>query len=249
MPRTIPLIFAAYNESMVSALRGPLRPYVHSGDEVDLVSGNHDQPLSVPNLNRWATELAAALPEGVRFAAHTSNLEKVATIATQSLPSLASILLDYEPNWDPEFTWEFAPTLAHFDRLAAVCRSGGRRAIAYPTGRPLQEGPLQRYGWDYGAIRGRVDDVYPQTQHWATVGPAGWSTVLQRLRSQWVAHGFDPRRLVVQLTVGDRDNGLPGSTVFDRFREAAAQGVGRVYLWWAPAFVADMAQLLRALES
>jgi hypothetical protein len=247
MARSTPLVIAAYNDAMVEALLGALRPYVRPGDEVDLVSGNHDRPLSVPVLNRWVSELQAALPSGVRFAAHTSSLEKVCSIATEAVPALASILLDYEPNWDPAFTWEFGPTLAHFDQFASLCHSRGRRAVAYPTGRPIQEAPLQRYGWDYGELRRHVDEVYPQTQHWATVGSAGWSGALGRLRSQWAAHGFDPRSLVVQLTIGDRDNGLAALGALSRYREAVAQGVGRVYLWWAPGVLEELRILLEAL--
>ena len=94
-----------------------------------------------------------------------------------------------------------------------------------------------------------MDDVYPQTQHWATVGSTGWSTAIQRLRSQWVAHGFDPHGLLIQLTLGDRDNGLPSSSAVARFREAVSQGVGRLFLWWNPAVLEDMAKLLETLDS
>ncbi|MCI4373373.1 MAG: hypothetical protein L3K02_07015, partial [Thermoplasmata archaeon] len=175
MPRAVPLVIAAYNEAMVEAIQGPLRGFFRAGDEIDLVSGNHDRPLSVPTLNRWTTDLAGTLPAGVRFAAHTSGLGNATTIASQGVPRLSSILLDYEPNWDPAFTWDFAPSLAHFDQFASACRAAGRRAVAYPTGRPLREVALQGYGWDYGELRRHVDEVYPQTQHWSTVGSAGWS--------------------------------------------------------------------------
>jgi hypothetical protein len=249
MARSVPIVVAAYNDAMVEALRGPLQPFLRSGDEIDLVSGNHNRALSVPTLNRWATDLAVALPAGVRLAAHTSGLDKVMKIAEEAAPSLTSILLDYEPNWDPAFTWEFHSTLSYFDRFSSICRSHGRRAVAYPTGRTIQEPPLQPYGWDYGEIRRHVDDVYPQTQHWATVGSAGWSSAIQRLRSQWSAHGFDAQSLVIQLTLGNHDNGLPASAATARFREALAQGVRRLYLWWSPAAQDELAKLLASLES
>jgi hypothetical protein len=248
MGRHFPLVIAAYNEAMVEALRGPLGTFVRPGDEVDLVSGNRDHALSVPTLNRWATDLSSVLPSGVRFAAHTSSLDKAATIAEQATPVLASILLEYEPQWDPLFTWEAGPSLTHFDQFATLCRARGRRAIAYPTGRPLLEPPLQRWAWDYGEIRKRVDDVYPQTQHWATVGSAGWSGAIQKLRSQWGSHGFDPATLTIQLTLGTRDNGLTAVAAAARLREARSQGVNRVYLWWAPEVLGDVTDFLGVLE-
>ncbi len=249
MARTFPIVLAAYSDAMVEALGGPLRPYLRSGDEVDLVSGNHDRPLSVPILNRWTTQLGSILPSGVRFAAHTSGLDKVAAIAENAVPALSSILLDYEPNWDPAFAWEFGATLTHFDRFMAICRAKGRRAVAYPTGRALLEPPLQRWGWDYGEIRRHVDAVYPQTQHWATVGSAGWSEAIQKLRAQWTAHGFDASELQVQLTLGTRDNGLAPQIAIARLREARTQGVGRFYLWWAPDVLEETMKVLRELES
>jgi hypothetical protein len=234
---------------MVDAVGGPLRPFLHAGDEVDLVSGNHDRPLSVADLNRWVARLIAALPPGIRFAAHSSSLAKVDSIAREADPKLASILLDYEPGWDPAFTWEFVPTLSHFDRFAAICHEHGRRAVAYPTGRPILEPPLQRYTWDYGELRGHVDAIYPQTQHWSTVGPTGWSSALRKLGAQWVAHGRDPRERVVQLTLGDRDNGLRTTDALARYQEARAQGVGGLYLWWAPSLLDETLRFLSALDS
>ncbi len=248
MPRSVPLTLAAYSPPMVDAVLGTLRPFLRRGDEVDLVAGNHDRPLSIETLNQWALRLESELPDGVGLLAHTSSLEKVATIATQGAVSLRSVLLDYEPNWDPEFTWEFGSSLAHFDQFASVCRAHGRRAIAYPTGRPLREGRLQAYGWDYGLLRGHVDEVYPQTQHWATLGTDAWTAVLQRLRSQWLAHGQDPRSLTVQLTIGDRENGVPASVALERYREASLASEGRLYLWWSPAVLTEVVSFLRTLD-
>jgi len=242
------MVIAAYAPPMVDALLGPLLPFLHPGDEIDLVSGNHDRPLSVPTLNGWATRLASSLPPGVRFAAHTSGLDKVAEIAQSASPRIASILLDYEPNWDPAFIWEFDRTLVHLDQFASLCRAHGRRAVAYPTGRPLAEAALQRYAWDYGEMRRHVDAVYPQTQHWSTVGTPGWTGAIGRLRSQWSAHGFDPATLVLQLTIGDKDNGLLSATALDRYRQASALGMGTFYLWWTPALLDEVRSLLTAVE-
>jgi hypothetical protein len=245
----IPLVIAAYNDAMVAGLTGPLHRFLRPNDEVDLVVGNRDHPLSVPTLNRWAEAISTGSPPGVRLAAHTSSLEKVAEVARSADPAVASILLDYEPQWDPSFTWEFAPTLAHFDQFAAICRNSHRQAIAYPTGRPLLEGPLQRYAWDYGEIRRRVDDVYPQTQHWASLGSDRWRQVIERLRSQWARAGLPENRVTVQVTIGNRENGVGSEVATMRVREAVAMGVGRLYVWWAPDVLDETARFLAGVES
>jgi hypothetical protein len=249
MTRSVPITIAAYNESMVQALLGPLRVFVHAGDEVDLVSGNHDRPLSIPTLDGWVDQLVLAVPEGVRFSAHTSGLDNATTIAAQASPKIESVLLDYEPNWDPEFTWDFAETLIHLDRFTQVCRSRGRSAIAYPTGRPIKEVALQRYRWDYGEMEGHVDEVYPQTQHWSTLDSATWASALEILRSQRRNHALSPTDLVAQLTIGDRENGLAAAPAAQRFREARTGGLGRLFLWWAPTLVGEVQQFLQALET
>jgi hypothetical protein len=248
MARTASLVIGVYNDSMVDALHGTLRSFLRAGDEVDLVSGNHDHPLSVPTLDRWASGLQEALPAGVRFAAHTSGLNHAAEIATGGAPIFTSILLDYEPNWDPQFTWDFPATLHHFDKFSAICRARSRRAVAYPTGRPLRETALQRYRWDYGELRAHVDGVYPQTQHWATLGSPGWTAAVRRLRSEWSAHGVEPGDLTVQLTLGDRDNGLPAETAIMRYSEAWVLGIRRFYLWWAPSMLDAVTAFLRAID-
>jgi hypothetical protein len=222
---------------MVQALAGPLRPYIAPGDRVDLVSGNDGHPLSVPTLNRWAETLAPRLPPGAEFAAHMSGLEKVAEAARTLSPRFSSILLDWEPKFDPTFSWDFRSTLAVFDRFAAICRAAGRRAVAYPTGRPIQEADLAAYAWDYAEMARHVDEVQPQTQHWASLGPVAWARALARLRDQHARLGSAPRAIAVQITLGQGGNAIDPSSAVERYREALGGGIGRLYLWWGPAFV------------
>jgi hypothetical protein len=249
MPRSIPITLAAYNEPMLQGILGPLRPYVHPGDEIDLVSGNQDHPLSVPQLNQWADALAAQLPAGTLFGAHMSGLDKVTVAAAGLSARYQSILLDYEPNFDAAFTWDFNPTLAHVDQFAAICRAKGKRAIAYPTGRALQEKPLLAYAWDYALLMRHADDSYPQTQHWSTMGPGPWANALATLRSQHQRNGLDPRSIVIQLTLGQGGNAIPADVAIQRYREAVAGGIRRLYLWWSPPMQAEIATFLAALET
>jgi len=212
------------------------------------VSGNGTNPLSVPNVNRWYSTLSSVLPEGVQFAAHTSGLANVAALADGTLPAIRSILLDYEPNFDPQFTWDLAPTLSHLDQFAAACRAKGRRAVAYPTGRAIQEKPLLPYGWDYAEFLSHVDDVYPQTQHWASLGAGPWASAVQTLRNQRTRRGLDPRPIVAQITIGQGGNAIPSDAGVDRYREVAVGGLRRLYLWWSPPVQDDFAKFLGAID-
>jgi hypothetical protein len=247
--RRFPLVVAAYNDEMVDHLLGSLRPLLRPGDGVDLVSGNRDHAVSITGLNRWVDALSGSVPGTVRLSAHTSSLGKVDQILAEGSPRLTSVFLDYEPQWDPEFSWEFGKTLAHFDAFAARCRAEGRRSVAYPTGRPLQEPPLRRYRWDYGEMRGHVDEVVPQTQHWATLGSGPWLGALRALRGQWVARGILPASATVQLTLGNRNNGLRREEAILRMREAVREGFGRLFLWWQPDLVEEVRLFLEDMDA
>jgi hypothetical protein len=212
-----------------------------------LVSGNDGHPLSVPTLNAWSERLAPALPPGVEFAAHTSGLAKVEEIARTASPRFGAILLDWEPNFDPAFSWDFRSALGVMDRFAAICRAYRRRAVAYPTGRPIQEADLAAYAWDYAEIARHVDEVQPQTQHWASLGAAAWARALARLREQHARAGWDPGRIAVQVTLGEGGNAIPPDQALARWREALAGGVGRLYLWWGPRFLPYLQEFLAAL--
>jgi hypothetical protein len=248
MTRSIPVVLAAYNDEMITAIAGPLLHYLRSGDEVDLVSGNDGHALSIVTLNRWSARLAAVLPNGVALSAHTSGLEKVREVAAQTTRAIESVLLDYEPDFDPLFSWDFPSTLAHLDRFAELCRGNGRRAIGYPTGRAIQEPDLLRFGWDYGEMALHVDALYPQTQHWASHAQSDWFSAISRLLDQHSRKGLDPRHLTVQLTIGQGGNGIPAEIAVERWREAVDLGIGRVFLWWSPAFATEMQRFLTSID-
>jgi len=249
MSRAFAVVLAAYSDAMVEGVCSQFTRFLRPGDEVDLVSGNHDRPLALPDLGRWVSELTEALSEEVALDGHTSGLANVAQLAAGAPERIRAILLDYEPNWDPEFTWDLGATQTHFERFAEICRAHGRRAIAYPTGRPLLEPSLQVYGWDYAELARHVDDLYPQTQHWASPGPGRWAAALEKLRGQRSALGRSPRDLTLQLTLGDRLNGITARDAMARVQEAATGGLSRLFLWWAPSSASDVLELLTALNA
>ena len=248
MARSVPVSVAAYNDRMVEAIAGPIGTFFRPGDEVDLVSGNGANPLSIADVNGWQERLTGSLPAGTTFSVHTSGLDHAAEAAARAAPPLRSVLLDYEPRYGPEFTWEFRSTLSHLDRFAAKCRRERRRAVAYPSGRPLLEPRRAPRAWDYAEMGRRVDDVYPQTQHWASLGARWWAAAVSRLRSQHAGHGLDPRSIVVQLTIGGTRNGIRWESALARYREVERGGLRRLFLWWSPPYGDDLARFLAALE-
>ena len=249
MARSVPVVLAAYNEQMVRAILQHGGAWMRPGDQIDLVSGNSAKPVSVPTLNAWATELAPILGSGVELAAHTAGLSNVEAISAGAAPAFRSIRYDYEPNFEPEFTWDFRATLQLMDRFAQSCRRHERRAVAYPTGRPLREAPLQQYGWDYGEIGRRVDELDPQTQHWASLGPGPWSEIIGRLHEQLARAGQSDSRPNLQLTIGQGGNAIDPDSAVQRFHEAERLGIARLFVWWAPEMEPAVEKFLGALDS
>jgi hypothetical protein len=248
MNRRLAIILAVYNDAMIRAVAGLLAPRLRLGDRLDLVVGNRDRPVELATLTRWRAMLGATMPEEAIGTVHTCGERNVALVAHDGPPWVRSVLLDYEPDFDPEFTWELPGTLHHLDRLAGLCRGAGRRAIGYPTGRALLEGPLQAYRWDYGELGRHLDGVYVQTQHWARTGPETWARALGRLREQLGPTLWTTGDVAVQLTLGDGPNAVTVPVAVESYRTAESMGVRQLVLWWAPAFANEVAEFLGGIE-
>ena len=94
-----------------------------------------------------------------------------------------------------------------------------------------------------------MDDAYPQTQHWASLGTAAWTSATAKLRAQHARRGLDPHTLVVQLTIGQGGNAIPSGPALERYRDVSREGLRRLYLWWSPPVVDDLSRFLAGIES
>lgn len=240
----LPIIINAYNPAGVSLIVDRVSSQLRPGDQVALVNGNGGHRLDETALQLWVSRLVPSLPPGVSVSHHTSGLSNVQLSAASSPPVFSSLLYDYEPNFEPEFTWDFSATASSFRRFAAACRAGHRKAVGYPTGRPILEPDLSPYRWDYGELRACVDQLIVQTQHWARVGFAGWGTALSALETQFSNRGWSVGEVIPQVSIGSGPNAVDAASARLILDDAQRRGVGGIYIWWSPDAVEDLVGLL-----
>jgi hypothetical protein len=240
----LPVIVNVYNSQQASLLLDRVAARLRAGDVVALVNGNGGRPLDQGLLQRWVQDLSPQLPEGVAVSHHTSGLENVQRSAKGSPLVCSSLLYDYEPAFEPEFSWDFASTLNCFRNFASTCRQAHRQAVGYPTGRAILETDLLAAQWDYGELRACVDRLIVQTQHWAHLGWTAWDSALAKLEAQFLNRGWNAQQLSVQISIGSGPNAVDGSTARAFFEDAGRRALGGVYLWWSPEAITDLVGLL-----
>jgi hypothetical protein len=239
-----PAVINAYNSAQVSLIIDQVAPRLRPGDQVALVNGNGGHSLDEGQLRQWVDQLVPHLPHGVTLCHHSSGLSNVEMSATATPSMCSSLLYDYEPNFEPEFTWDFASTLECFGKFATICHRANRQAVGYPTGRAILETGLLAYRWDYGQLRTCVDRLIVQTQHWAHLGAGAWNTALSKLQLQFSARGWSPEQIIPQVSIGGGPNAVVGSMARVVLEDAVRRGVGGVYVWWSPDAISDLVELL-----
>lgn len=245
--RDFGLVIPIYNEAGLEAALTEFKPQLRSRDRFMLVSGNMDGEIDVPWLNRAALELRTAYPATPIYAA-TSGLSNVAAASRKVATLVEAIVYVYEPNFpnQPEFNWDFGPTLDHFGEAEALINQNGFRAVGKPTGRPLLQSSLQSYAWDYSRLAETVDELFVQTQTYCKESPQVFAEALDKLDGQY-KNRAQLRPWIPQVTV---DPDAPNGTTVEQARacleEAKQRGLSGAVLWWSPNF-ADRAVAFIAL--
>jgi hypothetical protein len=238
------VVINAYNSAQVFLIGDRIASRLRPGDAVALVNGNGGHPFEAEQLRLWVGQLAPRLPQGVTLAHHTSGLANVQTSASSSPAECSSLLYDYEPNFEPEFSWDFSSCLTNFRRFADISRGADRIAVGYPTGRAILENGLQAYQWDYGQLRACVDRLIVQTQHWAHVSADVWSSALSKLQVQYEARGFSADQLFPQVSIGGGPNSVDEPVARGVLEEAQRRNVAGIYIWWSPEAISGLESLL-----
>lgn len=252
--RTSPLAFtfAANSSAEVQTLLTTLRPYVLPGDAFDLVSGSPEGvPLSLTNLNRWAAELRSAYPSNAIYA-HTAGVANYATVAAGVSSDFAGVLYDYEPGFEPEFTYNFTQTLSDFANVSAIARAHGIESVGYPIGRPILGNGTGGIRWDYAALAGEMDQLVVQSQTYCHAGMSAFADAVETVQAQYAAEDL-PAVPEFQVTIGNATtslpNGVTSSTGIACADALVARGLPSVYVWWDEGGVAELVQFLAVLES
>ena len=240
----VPVIINAYNSTQISLIVERIGQNLQPGDEVAVVNGNGGHTFDRNQLHGWVRQLRSSLPEAVTLSHHTSGLSNVVASAGDFPPACNSILYDFEPNFESEFSWVFADALDCFRKFSSTCHQIHRQAVGYPSGRAILERDLAAYRWDYGQLRGCVDKLVVQTQHWARVGQSEWNYALTQLQSQFARRGMGPEQIFPQISIGNGPNAVDMTLANALIEDARRRGVGGLYLWWSPDIIGDLVRVL-----
>lgn len=242
------LVIPVYNDAGLSHAVTTLEPHLRDDDRFMIVSGNSTGEVDPAFINRAALALRTAYPNTPIYAA-TSGLSNVVRAARQVGPTVAAVVYIYEPNFpnQPEFSWDFGTTLEQFREVKT--RSGDRKIIGKPTGRPLLQPSLQDYGWDYGELATTVDELFIQTQTYCKEGSAAFGEAVDEVIAQYGVR-VNVLPWVPQITVDpDAPNGTGVAQAQACVAEAQQRGVSGVVLWWSPEFVGRAVSFIAALNA
>ena len=238
MKLNIPL----YNDAGLRELTA-LKPFLRPNDTLMLVSGNVAQPLDTGWLGTCLAELAAEYPQRVLVAAAgVEHLEKLAEAGLET----AGLAYIYEPGFAnvPEFSWDAATTLKNLERAAAIVYTHGSNVAFKPTGRPLFQNYLFKYGWNYGSFAERVDLLLVQTQTYCRAGT--FRSAAEKLGLE-CAHQLGKTYVQITLDPTAR-NGVSPETAVKCAQTAEACGFAGVTAWGSPRFTEQTVNFLKHLR-
>ncbi len=245
----VTITLQAFNSQQVSDILASALPFLTAGDTI--VLGRHlpnDTP-DIVTLDHWAEELAPHLPAGVELAALVEGLPNVQDAAQNLSPLFQSITVDYEPDptFFPSWTWNFTVAVSYYEQAANLCHEFARQLMAYPSGRPLLEGDLQQYAWDYGVFGQAANSIDVETQGYTN--GSKWSAAMTKLTDQLNQTDVPLNHLTVQLSFGSGGNGVNESTVIQDVRVAYALSVTGDFLFWTLQDSAWLVPILAAIEN
>lgn len=235
--RDFTLVLPVYNPAMLLHATTTLKPFIRANDRFMIVSGNRSGPIDTAWVNEAALELRSLYPNAQLYAA-TSGLENVAAAAQNLSELLDAVVYIYEPNFpnQPEFSWDFGTTLAHFKAARGEAQGGGFRSVGKPTGRPLLQPSLQNYAWNYRDLAETADELLIQTQTYCSDSADAFGLALDEILDQYGA-AAQGQPWFPQITV---DPTAPNGTSVSRaeacLNRARDRGIGGAVLWWSPKF-------------
>ena len=238
----------AYNSGQVSYLAG-IAHLLKAGDTIDLGRSLANNTPDIATLNAWAQQLSPHLPAGVTLTARVESLPNVRIAASSLSPLFGGIMIDYEPSltFFPSWTWNFTAALAYYASATAICHQYHRLAYAYPSGRALLEGDLQKDHWSYGAIAKVVDFVDIEAQ--SDASPVKWPAAISKLTAQFAAASVPIDRLTAQISLGSGGNGVSERNAIEDGWFAANSTVGSIYIWWSMTTEPWVVPIVSTLEN
>ncbi|MDI6814384.1 MAG: hypothetical protein QMD10_12760, partial [Desulfitobacteriaceae bacterium] len=245
----IRLVVPVYNRRGLEVVKTEFRPYITRDDVILVVSGNFNS-LDLAWIDEATATLKRTYPDVPVFVG-TGGLRNIFLIVEKLTQPCQGLVYVYEPNLpgEPEFTWDTKGTAANFKRAAELAHQRGLAFAVKPTGRPLLQNGLQKYGWDYGALAGTADAVFVQTQTYCKRSTDVFEKAIEKLQGQFEASGV-PVSWVPEISVDpEAPNGVPVSRAVECAQIARAKGVTGVLVWWSPEHVKAALEFLRFLRA
>lgn len=222
------------------------RNYISAGDEFYIAMGvKPPTDTTISELQNWVQSLRQVFPQN-KIVASTSgllNLDSLGRKISRNAyldSNVYCLSYDYEPGFEPEFSWNLDSTLMALDSARQIAHEYGKQLMTAIIARSLladwnppgtdfnPTGEL----WNYDSIRTNVDILEVQTQgfaHWGLTHNEGLSIydeALDTLLSQLHGAAFVP-----QLTFGTTSNGISAQNVYDAVNETYKRGIRKVVLW------------------
>jgi len=135
--------------------------YVEPGDWVLIIEGNGGKPAdpvrAIDKYQRVSRRLGKMGKRGLHYGIYTSDLDNVRVLAPglKAERGIEFIGYGYEPDYAKEFPkgegggWVFSTALGHVREAADLVHAAGKKLMVIPTGRPLLEEEVTKYGWRY----------------------------------------------------------------------------------------------------
>ena len=208
-----------------------------------LVSGNVAKPLDLGWLEVALAQLAAEYSQRVLLA--TAGLGHLGELAATKLPN-AGLVYIYEPGFAnvPEFSWDAGTTLKNLERAADLAYTHGSKIAFKPTGRPLFQAYLVKYGWNYGSFAEHAELLLVQTQTYCRAGTFGGAAeklgleCAQQLAKTYVQITLDPAAR----------NGVSPEVAVNCARTAEKCGFAGITAWGSPRFTDRTVTFLQILR-
>ena len=239
------ITLAARSAAEVDFLLTTARPLIEPGDSFDLVVGNGS--LSQETANQDAQQLRSEF-SGVTVFAHTSGLENYSEVTEGVGTNVSGVLYDYEPGYEPEFTFNFTQTLANLEEATAIAHRQGVASVGYVTGRPILESSLEKYGWNYAVMALSVDRLIAQTQTYCAQSRSAFLNATSKVIGQFQAANMTSVP-TFQITIGNATTQLPNGVTavpaYDCASELVSIGLHTLYIWWDQGGESDLLAFLQ----
>ena|GEM_PF-3372040 len=241
---------ASVSDSYMISFYVSNRDYISPNDAFYITMGVQPIPDSkIAQLQNWVQNLRQSFPHN-KIIASTSgflNLDSLGAKISRNTyldTNITCLSYDYEPTFEPEFTWNLDTTLMVLDSAKQIAQKYNKQLMTLIIVRSLLSSwnpsgtdynPTGEL-WNYYNVSQKVDICGLQTQGYAHYGLTNsgslslYGEALDTLLYQFNNRDID--KMVVQLTFGTTANGITAQQGYDAVNLTYAKGIKKINLWY-----------------